>query len=134
MDEREAEALVRRMLDAIAARDRATLGALLADDARWWWPASVSARHGWSRPVVGRDEILTRLAPERSNFTGGSTTWTILELVVGADKIAACVERAATQADGQPYRVEYVFVMRLRDGRLVEVRDALDTLLAVQGG
>jgi ketosteroid isomerase-like protein len=134
MNIHEAEALVRELLDGIAARDRDKLGAMLADDARWWWPASVSARNGWPRPVVGRDEILMRLAPDRSNFTDGTTTWTILELVAGGDGIAACVERAATQADGTPYRVEYVFVMRCRDGQLVEVRDALDTLMAVQGG
>jgi ketosteroid isomerase-like protein len=131
MERSEGEALVRALLQAIGTRDREALTALLDEDVRWSWPVSVSIRWGWPRPVVGRDETLERLAPEVSAFQDGSTTWDVLQVLVDGDRVAVAVERRATRADGRPYNVEYVFLLRVVDGRIVEALDTIDTALAL---
>ena len=131
MEHSEGEALVRALVQAIGTRDREALTALLDEDVRWSWPASVSIRWGWPRPVVGRDETLARLAPEVSAFRDGSTTWEVLQVLVDGDRVAVAVERRATRADGRPYNVEYVFLLRVVNGRIVEALDTLDTALAL---
>lgn len=131
MEHSEGEALVRALLQAIGTRDREALTALLDEDVRWSWPVSVSIRWGWPRPVVGRDETLARLAPEVSAFRDGSTTWEVLQVLVDGDRVAVAVERRATRADGRPYNVEYVFLLRFVDGRIVEALDTIDTALAL---
>ena len=131
MEHSEGEALVRALLRAIGTRDREALTALLDEDVRWSWPVSVSMRWGWPRPVVGRDETLERLAPEVSAFQDGSTTWDVLQVLVDGDRVAVAVERRATRADGRPYNVEYVFLLRFVDGRIVEALDTIDTALAL---
>jgi ketosteroid isomerase-like protein len=131
MKHSEGEALVRVLLQAIGTRDREALTALLDEDVRWSWPVSVSMRWGWPRPVVGRDETLVRLAPEVSAFQDGSTTWEVLQVLVDGDRVAVAVERRSTRADGRPYNVEYVFLLRFVDGRIVEALDTIDTALAL---
>ncbi len=131
MEHSDGEALVRALLQAIGTRDRAALTALLDEDVRWSWPVSVSTRWGWPRPVVGRSETLKRLAPEVSNFQDGSTTWNVLQVLVDGDRVAFAAERHATQADGHPYNVEYLFLLRFSNGRIVEALDTLDTALAL---
>ena len=131
MEHSEGEALVRALLHAIGTRDREALTALLDEDVRWSWPVSVSNRWGWPRPVVGRDETLERLAPAVSAFRDGSTTWEVLQVLVDGDRVAVAVERRATRADGRPYNVEYVFLLRVVDGRIVEALDTIDTALAL---
>ena len=133
MEHSEGERLVRALLQAIGTRDRQALTALLDEDVRWSWPASVSIRWGWPRPVVGRDATLERLAPEVSAFQDGSTTWGVLQVLVDGDRVAVAAERRATRADGRPYNVEYVFLLRFVNGRIVEALDTLDTALALPG-
>jgi ketosteroid isomerase-like protein len=133
MEHSEGEALVRALLQAIGTRDREALTELLDEDVRWSWPASVSIRWGWPRPVVGRAETLKRLAPEVSAFQDGSTTWEVLQVLVDGDRVAFAAERRATRADGRPYNVEYVFLLRFGNGRIVEALDTLDTALALPG-
>ena len=131
MEHSEGETLVRTLLQAMGSRDREALTALLDEDVRWSWPASVSTRWGWPRPVVGRAETLERLAPEHSSFQDGTTTWEVLQVLVDGDRVAFAAERHATQLDGRPYNVEYVFLLRFRNGRIVEALDTLDTALAL---
>ena len=133
MEHSEGETLVHALLQAIGTRDREALTALLDEDVRWSWPVSVSIRWGWPRPVVGRDEALQRLAPEVSSFQDGTTTWEVLQVLVDGDRVAVAVERRATRADGHPYNVEYVFLLRFNNGRIVEALDTLDTALALPG-
>lgn len=133
MEHSEGERLVRALLQAIGTRDRQALTALLDEDVRWSWPASVSIRWGWPRPVVGRDATLERLAPEVSAFQDDSTTWGVLHVLVDGDRVAVAAERRATRADGRPYNVEYVFLLRFVNGRIVEALDTLDTALALPG-
>ena len=131
MDHSEGEALVHALLHAIGTRDRTALTELLDEDVRWSWPASVSIRWGWPRPVVGRAQTLERLAPEVSAFQDGSTTWEVLQVLLDGDRVAFAAERRATRADGRPYNVEYLFLLRVVDGRIVEALDTLDTALAL---
>ena len=133
MEHSEGERLVRALLQAIGTRDLEALTALLDEDVRWSWPASVSIRWGWPRPVVGRDATLERLAPEVSAFQDDSTTWGVLHVLVDGDRVAVAAERRATRADGRPYNVEYVFLLHFVNGRIVEALDTLDTALALPG-
>jgi ketosteroid isomerase-like protein len=52
-------------------------------------------------------------------------------VLVDGDRVAFAAERHATQADGRPYHVEYLFLLRVNNGRIVEALDTLDTALAL---
>ena len=132
MEHREAEALVRVGLEAMGTRAGEARGVLLDEDARRSAPASVSERSERPRPVAGCAKTMALLAPEGSFLRDGTTTWELLEVLVDGDRIAWAAERTARRADGSSERVEYVVLLRGVDGRIVEPRDTLDTLMAVQ--
>src|SRR4029078_12459056 len=98
MEHSEGEALVRALVQAIGTRDRQALTALLDEDVRWSWPASVSIRWGWPRPRGGRAKTLEGLAPEIPAFRDVSVTWEVLQVLLEVDRVAVAVERRATRA------------------------------------
>jgi len=51
------------------------------------------------------------------------------QLVVEGDTVVALVRGQAKTAEGDPYCNRYAFVFRVREGRIVEVTEFLDTAL-----
>jgi ketosteroid isomerase-like protein len=130
MDHPEAERLVGALLGAIGGADAATMTSLLAEDVRWWFPPSVAARHGAGHPVVGREAVMRQLIPEESAFLEGTTNYEVLHLLVDGALVVAHFVRTGVVRGGRSYRVEYVFLLRVEAGRIIEVRHGMDTLQA----
>ena len=51
----------------------------------------------------------------------------VAALVAEGERVCAEVELRAAAADGSPYCNQYHFAFRVRDGRIVEVREYVDT-------
>ena len=117
--------LVRQFLDHYAHGRYDAALAMLAPDSRWWIPGHPQEfpAAGWAdKPTVER-----RLATNLKLLPHG------LEIIVGdmtaeGDRVAVEAESKAKLADGTLYHNRYHFLFVLRDGRIEEVKEYLDTL------
>ncbi len=123
------KAVVRRYFKAIEEADYDTIATLLADAVRFWLPPSVpdgvefAGRHEVMRNIVesiaGLYDTRVGLHPE------------IRHLTAEDDRVAAeLVIRGRAKASGRDYENHYHFLFVLRDGRIAEFHEHLDTLYA----
>ena len=108
---------------AIAAGDPAT-PEFLADDVSWWVPQGSSMGGTYE----GKEAVLGLMGQGVDAYSPDVPMQIdVLRLVAEDDWVCAMVELRAAASDGRPYRNDYHFAFRLRDGRFVEVREYVDT-------
>jgi len=119
-------ALVDRYFDCVPRGDPA-VAELLAEDIVWRTPAS-SPLPG---PFEGRPAVLELMGAGVGLYDAETPLdMRCLAMAASADRVFAEMEiRGRTQA-GEAYENAYVFVFTLRDDRIVEVHEHLDTLYA----
>ena len=108
---------VRRFYRAVAARDMAAAESCFAPDAVWYLPGKsvIAGDHrGW--PAI-RDDFLAKLGP----LSGQTFRAELLDVAVGREFIAA-VQHAIASCGGQRLDITGCQLMRLEQGRIVEVR------------
>lgn len=120
--------VVRRYFDAVNAGDMDTIAALLDDDASFWVPPSLPD----GVTFRGKAMVLKLFTESVALYDpDGGLSVTIHSLTADEDRVAAeLVIRGRAAADGAPYENWYHFLMRIRDGRIVEIREHLDSLYA----
>jgi len=121
----EALELIDRYFAAVASGDPG-IAALFAEDAVWHTPAS-SPMPG---PFVGRDAVLEVMAGGVDLYAPGSLEIQPTARAASGEHVFVAMTMTARTAAGAPYENRYVFVFRLREGRIVEVHEHLDTLYA----
>jgi uncharacterized protein len=129
------EEAVHRFYAALVARDLVAAEACFAPDAVWYLPgkSAIGGEHrGW--PAI-RDGILTKLGP----MSGGTFRAELLDIAVGKE-FAVAVQRATAAYQGRVLDVTGCQLMRLKDGRITEIRGhysdqyALDAFWGAPGG
>ncbi len=119
-------AIVERYFEMMRAGDP-EIASLFADDVRWIAPGSspVGSLH------EGKPAVLELMS------TGLGLYDTTRPMEMDFTAIAAEGERVfvemtlrATTRSGEPYENQYVFVFCIRDGRIIEIHEYLDTLYA----
>jgi uncharacterized protein len=107
-------ALVRRLYEAFRTRDRATLTALIADDAVWHVPGStpISGTHRRAAAIFAYFQALG----ERS----GATFHAELVDAFGSDRHAVALATATGQPAGRGYVGRYLLLMTIRRDRIAE--------------
>ena len=124
-----AKAVLQRYLDALVAGDLATIEDSFAPDATWWLHGTLPL----SGTRRGRAEILEFLLGAGSLYQPGTQEFEFGDIT--ADGERAVLEwrvRAIASATGKPYDNSYAGVFVVRDGRIVEVREYLDSLYAAE--
>jgi len=125
----EAQAALLRYLDALTAGDLAAVAGSFAEDATW----TVHGTMPLSGIKQGRGAIMEFLTSAASLYQPGTQSFTFGEITADADR--AVLEwrvRGIASATGRKYDNAYCGVFRIRDGRIVEVREYLDSLHAAQ--
>jgi ketosteroid isomerase-like protein len=123
------KAVVRRYFQAIEEADYETIEKLLADDVRFWLPPSVpdgvefqgrrDIMRNIAESIAGLYDVRVGLHPEIQNLTAED------------DRVAAeLVIRGRSKASGKDYENHYHFLFVIRDGRIAEFHEHLDTLYA----
>jgi ketosteroid isomerase-like protein len=105
--------LVRKGFDAMAAGDAATMGELIADDAKWHWPGTSRI----PRDIEGKETILAMMAvmPE------GTTSWeSDLHAVLADDEHAVALIKNTVVRDGETFQNDLVQVFHISNGKLTE--------------
>ncbi len=99
--------------------------AALADDATWWIPGSlpVSGTHYGKKAIF--EDFMGRVS-----FQPGSLSIQVSNAIGEADYVAIEWVTRARNAAGRPYENYYHYLFRLRNGKIQEVREYLDTLYA----
>ncbi len=114
---------------AAAARgDMDTCFALLADEVTWTNIGSTK----FSGTFAGKQELVERLlGPLFSQLRAGIRS-EIERLTAEDDIVVAQTSGSAETLDGRPYNNTYCQVIRIRDGKIIEVKEYLDTALVTE--
>jgi ketosteroid isomerase-like protein len=113
--------LAREFIAALSRADSDWVLDHYADDMVMWTAGSlaISGPHGKSEIRALMDGIL-------SAFPTG-LSFTITTLTAEADRVAIEAESRGTHVSGKPYHNQYHFLMRIRDGLVIELKEYLDT-------
>jgi uncharacterized protein len=123
----EARAVLHRYLDALTAGDLDAIGNCFAEDATW----SLHGTLPLSGTRHGRAAIMDFLIGAGSLYQAGTQSFTFGEVTAEGDR--AVLEwrvQGTASATGLDYDNAYCGVFRVRGGRIVEVREYLDSLHA----
>jgi len=120
------KAIVREYFRRIESGD-AKITDLLSDDVTWWVPQS-SALGGTHS---GKAAVLA-LMGQGVDLYQPPLHVVVEEMIAERDWVCAQVVIEAKTAAGLPYRNDYHFAFRVRDGRIVAVREYVDTQYAAE--
>jgi uncharacterized protein len=120
------KAVVREYFRCMQSGD-SRLPALLAEDVTWWVPQS-SPLGGIHQ---GKDAVLA-LMGKGADLYQPPLSVQIEEIVAERDWVCVQLVIEAKTAAGLPYRNDYHFAFRVRDGRIAAVREYVDTQYAAE--
>ncbi len=116
--------LARTFFAALSRADSATIAAMYADDAVLWTAGTLpfSGRFTKAQAMQGMDAILS-LFPEGLAFT-------IKAMTAEGERVAIEAESHGRHVSGKIYHNQYHFLMIIRDGKVAELREYMDTMHA----
>ena len=97
----------------------------IADDAAW-----IGRGHNsWSGVYRGKDAILSDLLGPLSKLLDGRNTCIPTRIHADGDFVIVEAKGQNQLKDGRRYDNEYCFVIKMRDGKMIEITEYLDTEL-----
>lgn len=124
----ENRALIETYLAARNARDRTRLAEVLSEDVVYLVPSSLGVD-----PRHGETAIEALAGAGAAKFFDLSTMGRKVRRITEADEVVLVEERLTAKAlNGNDYDNEYVWVLEVRDGKIVRVVEHVDTLYAAR--
>ena len=120
------KAIVRLFYEAGNRGDFDACFDMVADDVTWTNIGTTSL----SGTYTGKAELMEKLLGPLFGQLEAGISSTIDALIAEDDRVVALTSGTATTKDGRPYNNSYCQVIRLRDGKFVEVKEYFDTALA----
>jgi ketosteroid isomerase-like protein len=117
--------LVRTAFEALGQSDARPLYELMRDDFAW----IIEGQSRFSRRYEGKQAVKRELLDVLFQAFATPYRFTIDEIIAEADTVVLRGRGEVRMKSGQDYNHSYCFVLRLEDGRLVELREYLDTAL-----
>jgi ketosteroid isomerase-like protein len=120
--------IVTAIYEAMAQGDGRPFNEAMAEDFTW----ILEGTGAWSRTWRGRDAVRRELlAPLFAQF---ATPYRCrAERIIAEDDTVVVLARGeVTTVAGKPYDNSYCFVIRMRDGQMIELREYLDTELVAE--
>ncbi len=115
------------IFDGLAQRDGTLVWEALAEDAVWTGPGD----NDWAGPFRGKAAIRDQLIrPLRARI--GSPRSIPDRIIVDGDWAAVQFHGDNETEDGLRYDNRYVFILRFRDGLIVEITEYMDTEMAMR--
>ncbi|MBW1901618.1 MAG: nuclear transport factor 2 family protein [Deltaproteobacteria bacterium] len=120
----ENKALARRFMDALSRNDKQFVMNVYADDVALWTAGSLpfSGTHTKDEVAVLMDQILGAF-PDGIEFK-------VKDLTAEGERVAIEAECHAKHMSGKDYNNHYHFLMVIRDGKIIEYKEYMDTQLA----
>lgn len=117
--------LVREAFEAMGRSDIRPLYDLMTDDFAW----VIEGQTRFSRRFDGKDKVKRKLLDPLFDAFATPYRFTIDEMIGEGDRVVVLGRGEVKTKAGMDYNNSYCFVLRLADGRLVELREYLDTAL-----
>ncbi|MFN8544425.1 MAG: nuclear transport factor 2 family protein [Candidatus Binatia bacterium] len=118
---RESRRLAEALFAALSRSDRAAVDRLYADDFELWTAGSLpfSGRFTRAQAMQGMDAVLG-LFPDGLAFT-------ILAMTAEGERVAVEAESHGRHVSGRVYHNHYHFLVVVRDGKIVQLKEYMDT-------
>jgi ketosteroid isomerase-like protein len=116
--------LAREFIDALSRADTDWVLAHYADDMEMWTAGSLAFSGSHTK-----DEIRPLMDGILGAFPNG-LEFTVKTLTAEEDRVAIEAESSGVHISGKPYDNQYHFLMRIRNGKIVQFKEYLDTQLA----
>jgi ketosteroid isomerase-like protein len=118
--------IVSDAFDGLARADATAFLDLMTDDFVW----IVEGQSKWSLRFDGKEAVQRDLI--RPLFANFATPYRNLaeELIAEGDRVVVLCRGEVKTRAGKDYNNSYCFVLRMRDGKMVELREYMDTALA----
>jgi len=111
-----------RMLDAVGARDVATMSELMTSDATWW-----TVGRGPREAATPRADFLASFPTLMADLFAGPVSFTIKGVTAEGARVAVEADSQAVLTNGRTYANLYHFLFLFRDGKIAAVREYNDT-------
>jgi ketosteroid isomerase-like protein len=118
--------VARRFVDAMGGDFARAIDEVMAEDCRIVTQGTTAISG-----VRGKAEAQAAVKLVGQIFPAGLPT-VIHSMIAEGDSVAVQAESFATHVSGKPYNNKYLFLMRFRDGMLIEMNEYLDTALAAE--
>lgn len=119
-------ALITRAFDGLAAGEPEAFMGLFSEDMVW----DVRGSSSWSRRVEGLAELDEKITGPLFARLGGPPSNTHEWIIADGDFVVVTASGNSTTVDGKPYANDYVFIFRMQDGKIAEVREYMDGAIA----
>jgi uncharacterized protein len=117
------------MWQAFSSRDPSKIEPFLASGAVWIAPpGNATARFlGQEAGMKGRDEIIQFVTEDFSRLFSQDVKIDFKGMYADSDTVITELTLSATLVNGRHYKNDYCFIHVLKDGRVVEIREFMDT-------
>ncbi len=117
--------LMQELLAKAAAGDRGPYVDAMADDVTM----VVTGHYSWSQTFRGKEALLRDLHGHLSSLLADGRRTIPLRFIADDDHVVVEGKGDMRTKAGQPYNNDYCLIYRLRDGRIVEIREYCDSAL-----
>jgi uncharacterized protein len=124
MSAQENKAVAFKFFERFTASDIEGALDTMTDDATWWIPGK--KERSPSAGLYPKDKI-GRLFHRMVNALKGGLKMTVVSCIAEGDHVALEVVSAGDLKNGRQYRQEYHMLVKFRDGKIMSVREYLDT-------
>ena len=124
MSTKENKAVAFRFFERFTASDIDGALATMAQDATWWIPGK--KERSPSAGLYPKDKI-GRLFHRMVNALENGLTMRVVSCIAEGDRVALEVVSEGDLKNGRQYRQEYHMLLTFRDGKILSVREYLDT-------
>lgn len=119
----ENKAVVARFFEIFSSGDVPALLNAMADDGGWWVSGKLEGMSGrYDKASFG-----PLVEGAKAIYKSGSLTITPVSMIAEGDKVAVEATGFAELTDGRTYEPQYHFLVSVRDGKVFEVREYMDT-------
>lgn len=128
MSAEDAKAVVARFFATFSAGDIPGLMGMMDDEGSWWVSGSVTGFSG----AHGKQALGELLGGVKDIYRDGALRITPSSMIAEGDKVAVEAEGWAELLNGRVYNSRYHFLVELRNGKILHVREYMDSLHARQ--
>lgn len=130
MDPEKNKALAREFLQVMASHENTErLEEIMCDDATYW---TCGKPHLFAYAGERTKQAFCEWAKTPSIFIDGGAKVSFGEITAEGDRVAVESRTQGTTPDGRTYTNEYHYLFRFRDGKILKVKEYMDTQAAAE--
>lgn len=123
LDSNTSKLIVKKFFEVFSSGDIQSIGEHLHEELTWWVAGSLPGLSG----TYDKPGICALLGGVATAYVGGALPMTVVDMIAEGDRISVELHCRATLHNGRVYDNQLHVFIELRDGKLLRVREYLDT-------